>query len=197
MNSASASRDKFEALVLPHLDALHRMACALTANEAEAQDLVQETCVRGFRGFAGFELREYGARPWLFRILHNVYYSMRHRQRRAPSILHDVDFDHFEDELAHVGEQPLAAGEINWEGFDEEIKKAVAELQPEYRIVLLLWAIEGLSYKEMAEVCQCALGTIMSRLYRARQILGRRLRSYAKERRLLRNGTGHELQDLS
>ncbi len=177
-------RHTFEDVALPHLDNVYRIACALAGNRSEAEDLVQETFLRGYGAFARFELREYGAKPWLLRILHNVFYSSKNRQKRAPTLLDDVDFDHFEDELAESQADPTSADTIDWDHFDEEIKQAVSELQPEYRTVLLLWSIEGLSYKEIADVCDCALGTIMSRLYRARQLLGRKLRNYARERRI-------------
>ena len=78
----------------------------------------------------------------------------------------------------------LGSGQINWDDFDEELKSAVLELAPDYREVMLLWALEELSYKEIAEVCGCAIGTVMSRLYRARQQLGQRLAGYARERGL-------------
>lgn len=161
---------------------MYRIACALAGNPHEADDLVQETFVRAFRAFAQFELREHGARPWLLRILHNVFYSSRKRRHREPTLLDDVDFDHFADELDEnldTGDRP---GSLDWDRFDEEIKRAVLELQPEYREVLLLWALEGLSYKDMAAVCACPMGTIMSRLYRARQLMGRRLRAYGTRR---------------
>lgn len=183
---SAASKERFEAIVLPHLDAVHRMACALGSSEAEVDDLVQETFIRGFRAFNGFELREYGARPWLFRILHNVFYTSKTRERRAPTLLDDVDFDHFEDELADDNTTPMSAASMDWDQFDDEVKRAVLDLQPEYRFVLLLWAIEGLTYREIADVCHCAMGTIMSRLYRGRQILGKRLRNYAREHGLLK-----------
>ncbi len=175
---------RFEAVALPHLDAVYRMAFSLTSHQAEVEDLVQDTFIRAFRAFSRFELREYGAKPWLMRILHNVFYSAKTRERRRPTLLDDVDFDHFADELSV--ESFDDAGEalsIDWDKFDEEIKQAIEALQPEYRTVLLLWAIEGLSYREIASVCHCALGTIMSRLYRARQLLGRRLKDYAKDHR--------------
>lgn len=183
---SAASKERFEAIAMPHLDAVHRMACALAGNEAEVDDLVQETFIRGFRAFNGFELREYGARPWLFRILHNVFYTSKTRERRAPTLLDDVDFDNFEDELADGDATPMSASAMDWDQFDDEVKRAVLDLQPEYRFVLLLWAIEGLTYREIADVCNCAMGTIMSRLYRGRQLLGRRLRNYAREHRFLK-----------
>ena len=180
----AATKARFEEIALPHLDAVHRMARALTRNQAEAEDLVQEAFVRALRAFDRFELREYGARPWLLRILHNVFYTTRGGRRREPTLLDDVDFDRFTDEQNGVNGDLVSADDLNWDEFDEELKNAVDQLQPEYRTVLLLWSIEGLSYKEIAETCQCALGTVMSRLYRARQLLGRLLQDYAREHKL-------------
>ena len=179
-----ASKTRFEATVLPHLDAVYRMARVLGSDDAEADDLVQETFTRAFKAFERFELREYGARPWLLRILHNVFYTAKGRQRREPTLLDDVDFDHFAHELGDARWEPVTAESINWDYFDQELKAAVGNLQPEYREVLLLWSIEGLSYKEIADLCACALGTVMSRLYRARRLVGRHLREYARERKL-------------
>lgn len=182
--SDSTTKARFEAIALPHLDAVYRIAQALGSDAAEADDLVQETFVRAFRAFERFELREYGARPWLLRILHNVFYTMKGRERREPTLLDDVDFDHFADGLNDNGSDWSSAEAVNWDYFDQEVKTAVAQLQPEYRSVLLLWSIEGLSYREIAEVSDCALGTVMSRLFRARQSLRRLLCGYARERKL-------------
>jgi RNA polymerase sigma-70 factor (ECF subfamily) len=175
---------RFEAVAIPHMDVVYRMARALARDAAEAEDLVQETYIRAFRSFDGFELRKYGAKPWLFKILHNVFYSLKGKQRRERSVLEDVDFDRFENEQDTKNTKPPTAADVDWDHVDEELKAAVAELQPEYRTALLLWSIEGLSYKEIAEVCDCALGTVMSRLHRARQLLRLRLQEYALERKL-------------
>lgn len=179
-----ATRARFEVEALPHIDSVYRVARALTRDRAEVDDLVQETFVRAFRGFDKFELREYGAKPWLLRILHNVFYTARSKRRRAPTLLDDVDFDHFEDELSAAELDPVTADTVDWDQMDEELKLAVASLQPEYRSVLLLWSMEGLTYKQIATACDCPIGTVMSRLYRARQVLWRGLRIYAKERKL-------------
>ncbi len=178
------ARTRFERVAMPHFDVVLRMARVLGTGEAEAEDLVQETFTRAFSAFDRFELRTYGARPWLLRILHNVFYTMRTRAKRRPTLLDDVDFDHFADELDEHASEPVSADSVDWDQFDGEIKTVVAALQPEYRTVLLLWALEGLSYKEIAEICGCALGTVMSRLYRARQLVGRALRNYASQRKL-------------
>ena len=177
-------KDRFEAVALPHLDAVYRMARTLCIDTSEAEDLVQETFVRAFRSFDTFELREYGAKPWLLRILHNTFYTLRGKQRRSPVLLDDVDIEQFQDEFADAQGDPFGAADINWDRLDDELKAAIERLQPEYRTALLLWALEGLSYKEVAEICDCALGTVMSRLYRARQLLREALRDYADRHNL-------------
>lgn len=178
----SAVRERFEEIALPHLDSVYRVAWALSSRTNDADDLVQETFIRAYAAFDRFELREYGAKPWLLRILHNVFYSACGSQKRRPTLLDDLDFDRFADELNSPAVDHVSISEINWEHFDQELKGAIERLQPEYRSALLLWAIEGLSYKEIAEVCECAMGTVMSRLYRARQLLGRDLAQYAQEK---------------
>lgn len=177
------TKARFETHALPHLDAVYRMALTMAPNETEAEDLVQETFARAFAAFDRFELRKFGPKSWLLRILYNTFCTARGKRRRESTMLDDVDFDHFADELDREP-PPATVDEINWDHFDEEVKHAVAELPPEYRTVLLLWAIERLTYREIAEVCECALGTVMSRLYRARQLLGRQLGEYARDRKL-------------
>jgi RNA polymerase sigma-70 factor (ECF subfamily) len=183
LRGKSGKKERFEAVAMPCLDAVYRMAYRLSGERHEAEDLVQETMVRAFQAFDQFELRSFGAKPWLLRILHNVFYTRAGRKRRQPTLLDDVDFDRFSEELSEAQLEDDGTS-INWERVDQELKIAVQDLQPEYREVLLLWAMEELSYKEIAEVCRCAVGTVMSRLYRARQLLGRSLKSYARERNL-------------
>ena len=180
----AALKAQFETVALPHLDAVYRMARTLTPIEAEAEDLCQETFVRAFRAFASFELRDHGAKPWLLRILHNAFYTLRGKQRRQPTLMDAIDFERIAEDLDVAGPLPEEVANLNWDRFDEELKQAVAELPADYQTVILLWAIEDLSYKEIAEVCECALGTVMSRLYRARQLLGRSLREYAQRHNL-------------
>jgi RNA polymerase sigma-70 factor (ECF subfamily) len=175
---------RFEELMLPHLDRLHGLARTLTRNLAEADDLVQETYIRAFRGFGNFELRECGARPWLMRILCNAFYSSRSRRRREPTLAEDINFDDLVAEVGDAPLEPLTAGVLDWDHFDEELKQAVQELQVEHQTVLLLWSIDRLTYREIADVCGCPIGTVMSRLYRARQFLCRRLRTYVQDRKL-------------
>lgn len=174
-----ASADRFERLCLPHLDSVFRVARRLARDESEADDLVQETYVRAFRAFDRFELREHGVRPWLLKILHNAFYTHRGKSRRQPTVLEDVNMDQFSAALEPT-DHGSGLADIPWDTVDEELKHAVNALQPEYRVVLLLWSFEDMSYKEIAEACECAVGTVMSRLYRARQQLAAKLADFAE-----------------
>ena len=183
---SDTSARQFSAAVMPHLDLVYRIALKLAGNAAEAEDLVQETYLRAYRSFGQFELREYGAKPWLLKILHNVFITQRSHENRAPSLMDDLSLDDFAAELENKPFETLPAGRMDWESFDDELKAAVEALAPDYRSVLLLWGLGDLSYKEIAQILGCALGTVMSRLFRARQQLALLLADYARERGLSR-----------
>jgi RNA polymerase sigma-70 factor (ECF subfamily) len=177
---------QFEELALCHFDLVYRLALKLSHNPHEAEDLVQETFLKAHRAFAGFELRAYGAKPWLLKILHNVYLTRRGQASRAPTLMDDLSLDDFAAELEREPLPSIASGAMDWENFDDELKAAVEALAPDYRSVLLLWALGDLSYKEIADVLGCAIGTVMSRLYRARHQLGETLAQYAADRNISR-----------
>ena len=172
-------RDRFEEYVLPHLDSVFRVARRLARDAADADDLVQETMLRAFRAFERFEMREYGVKPWLLKILHNASFTRQSKAKKQPVLRDDAFFAQFAGR-PHGNDQTTEIGNIDWDSIDEELKGAVDSLPPEYRLVLLLWSFEELSYKEIADVCDCAMGTVMSRLYRARQLLADKLADYAK-----------------
>jgi RNA polymerase sigma-70 factor (ECF subfamily) len=177
---------QFEELVLCHFDLVYRLALKFTHNPHEAEDLVQETFLKAHRAFSGFELRAYGAKPWLLKILHNVYLTRRGQASRAPTLMDDLSLDDLAAELEPEPMPTFTLGGVNWENFDDELKAAVEALAPDYRAVLLLWALGDLSYREIADVLGCALGTVMSRLYRARHQLGVTLAGYAAEKNIRR-----------
>jgi len=174
----------FEDLAIPHLETVYRVARRLARDEHEAQDLVQETFLKGFRAFASFEMREFGIKPWLLKILHNTFLNRRARESRAPR---PTD----QKTLEQVHESPSASQstggtpEVDYELLDEEVKRAIDSLQPEFRAVMLLWGTMELSYKEIAEVLNVPIGTVMSRLHRARQQLALTLKDYAQANRLI------------
>ena len=171
---------EFRQLAMDELDAVNRMALHLARDPDLARDLVQETYLRAFRAEATFELREGGIRPWLFKILHNAFYTAIGKQRRAPTLADDLGHQAAASEL----DSPAPCWDLStldWEYVDERLKRSIDELDPRYRSVLLLWAVEGLKYREVADVLEIPLGTVMSRLYRARAILSEQLGDLARE----------------
>ncbi len=171
---------EFRQLAVAELDSVYRMAYHLARHPDEAADLVQETFVKALKAEATFELREAGIRPWLFKILHNVFYTKIGKQRRGPTLVDDLGHESAASEL----DEPAPCWDLqslDWEQVDERLKQAIDELDPRYRDVLLLWAVEGLKYREVADVLDVPLGTVMSRLYRARAILSGRLGEMARE----------------
>ncbi len=176
----------FEEVVLCHVDVVYRVAVRLTRNSHQAEDLVQETFMRAYQSFERFELRQYGAKPWLLKILHNTFFADRVRASKSPVQLGEMGCDDFEADSPGEPAPVLSDGELNWDDFDEELKQGVESLSPEYRYTLLLWALGDLGYKEIAEVMGCAIGTVMSRLFRARQQLRQAMGSYAEDRGIRR-----------
>ncbi len=147
---------EFRKLALAELDALYRLAFHLTHKPDEAADLVQETYLRALNAEASFELREGGMRPWLFRILHNLFYTRLGRDKHAPIQFDDLESKPDSEETAPCWDLTM----LNWEEIDDRLKHALDDLAPHYRIVLLLWAVEGLKYREIADVLGVALGTV-------------------------------------
>ncbi len=165
---------------LAHLDALHRLAHHLTRSAADAEDLVQETYARAFRGAAGFTAGT-DLRAWLFRILRNAFLDNLRRQGRVP-----ID-PGAEEEAANRADPAAAEGWLRGDAelerlrrvVGEEIEAALGTLSEDARTVVLL-DLEGLSEAEIAEVMGCAPGTIKSRLFRARAALRERLADYRR-----------------
>lgn len=180
------SNDQFTALALEHLDLLYRIANRLTRNPTAAEDLVQDTFVRAFRARNEFDLKEYGIRPWLVRIMHNLHISRSQREDRQPTALDEATLDGLSP--AQIS-NPLASStdpSAHYEEMDEEVARAVKDLPTEYLTVLLLWAIEDFSYKEIAVALDLPIGTVMSRLHRARGKLSERLADFARKERIIR-----------
>lgn len=170
-------RHEFERRALDELSAVYRLAYHLCRDVHEAEELVQEVYVRALKpsNVAGFSPSGGGMRSWLFAICHNVYFTGLERRRRRP-----VARESFEGDAAAEPpprDIPTAWGRstIDWEEVGDELKAAIHELRPEYREVLLMWSVEGLKYREIATIIGVPLGTVMSRLHRARAILAERL----------------------
>jgi len=159
---------RFEALVVPHLGAAYNLARWLTRDDADAEDLVQEASLRAFRGFAGF--RGADARSWLLAIVRNACYTrLRGSRPKEMSTPFDEEIHTLDGEA--LSPERLALREAD----GARVRRALEELPIEYREVIVLREIEGLSYKEIAAVADVPVGTVMSRLARGRGRLQRTL----------------------
>jgi RNA polymerase sigma-70 factor (ECF subfamily) len=158
---AEAQSVRFEEIVLPHLDAAYNLARWLLRNGAEAEDLVQESYLRAWKGFAGF--RGVDGRSWLLKIVRNTCYTWLHENRRHEAAVEFNEDLHSEDIEVPEPERMLAEHLSR-----RTLEKALQELPAEFREAIVLRELEGLSYKEIGDIAGVPIGTVMSRLARAR-----------------------------
>lgn len=158
--NAADSQAQFEQVVMPHLDAAYNLARWLAGNDHDAEDIAQEACVRAFRFFGGF--RGGDGRSWLLTIVRNTAYTWLKKNRAKAVVFID------DQELAEIED----AGAADFSNADSAVLRAALEALPlEFREALVLRELEGCSYKEIAEVADVPIGTVMSRLARARKQL--------------------------
>jgi RNA polymerase sigma factor (sigma-70 family) len=168
--------ERFEAVVLPHLSAAYRLARYLTRNDADADDVVQEACLRALKYFGGFRGEGAGqSRSWLLTIVRNMAHTWRGRHRADASA---TEFDETVHSEAMTGDHPDALARSDAR---DALAHALDHLPPDFREVIVLREIEGLSYKEISEVVDVPVGTVMSRLSRARKRLQDALIDSGKE----------------
>ena len=180
LHSMKLSSREFERLALEQLDLLYRVARRLSRDPNRAEDLVQETYLRALRSKESFSLEEFGIKPWLLRILYNLHLSGAQRDQRQPQPLEDLNLAGPD---RRSGTLPIDSR--SFEGMDEELVRAIDGLSQEYQSVLMLWAVEDFSYKEISEALNIPIGTVMSRLHRVRQKLSEELHDYAAEARIV------------
>jgi RNA polymerase sigma-70 factor (ECF subfamily) len=173
---------EFEQEALVHLDALYRAALRLTRDRAEAEDVVQETCLRAFRAFGRFTPGT-NCRAWLFTILRNVFLTRVRRAGRETPVEEVGGWDSVTDRFPAAGRPPDSPEEEFFQTMlHGEIDRALQTLPLPYREAVVLADLEGLSYREVAEALGCPVGTVMSRLFRGRGLLRHALGRYAQER---------------
>jgi RNA polymerase sigma-70 factor (ECF subfamily) len=180
--SKPLGRDEFESLAVELVAPLTAAARALTRHEHEADDVVQEALYRAWRSIGTFE-RGTNFRGWLFRILHNVFANRWNRAVRAPAARDPDTIDAPAREEAFPDVREMGSyGAVADRHLDDTVKHAVDGLPQQYRVPFVLFSLGGLSYAEIAETEGIPIGTVMSRLHRARGLLRERLIGYARER---------------
>jgi RNA polymerase sigma-70 factor (ECF subfamily) len=181
------TRREFEQVALPQADALFNFAVKMTRNRRDAEDLVQDAYMRAFRFFHRFEPGT-NIRAWLFRILKNTYINNYRKVQRTPDHVDWAQVEEFYDTVTPIDllKRHKNPEELLLEnGVDGRIQEAIGELPEEYRAVVLLNFVEEMSYREIAQILEIPMGTVMSRLHRGRKFLKKRLHDFADEQGLL------------
>lgn len=170
----------FEEELYPHADALFNFAFSLTHNEPDSSDLVQETYTKAFR-FIDKYIVGTNAKAWLFKILKNAFINDYRKKSKAPNIL---DIDEVSTYTSEEGGAMSGFVDLRQEIYQnmmgDEITTAVNSLPVDYRIVILLCDVEDFSYEEISKIISAPIGTVRSRLHRARNLLKEKLKAYAK-----------------
>ncbi|MEO0715373.1 MAG: sigma-70 family RNA polymerase sigma factor [Planctomycetota bacterium] len=168
--------EEYQRRAMEHLEAVYRLAYHLTRRADDAEDLVQDTYLRALKPSAVARFDESrednsGMRSWLMAICHNAFYTSLRKKARVHATT-DTFYDASDTEpMPGEGCPTWSLAGLDWEQVDGSLKRAIDELKPEFRAVLLLWGVEGLKYREIATILEVPIGTIMSRLHRARALV--------------------------
>lgn len=179
----NSTRREFEELAIPHLDSLYSGAMRMTRNPAEAEDLVQETMLLAFRHFDQYK-RGTNIRAWLFRILTNTFINSYRKKSREPERvdLPEVEDFYFLNEVSRNNQgSENPESQVLGKFVHEDIMAAIDKLPEEFRMVVILNAVEGFAYQEIADILGIPIGTVRSRLYRGRKLLQKLLYEQARE----------------
>jgi RNA polymerase sigma-70 factor (ECF subfamily) len=179
---------RFEAEVMPMLPSMYSGALRLTRNPTDAEDLVQETFLRAYRGFAGFEPGT-NLKAWLYRILMNTFINTYRKKQREPQTISEDEVEdwYLYSKMVDGGAEPSAETSVIEALPDEDVQAALQSLPEQFRTAVLLADVEGFSYKEIAAIMDVPIGTVMSRLHRGRKALEKRLWDVVRERGLVRD----------
>jgi RNA polymerase sigma-70 factor (ECF subfamily) len=185
--SAKKKQSEFEAEALPHMDVLYNFALRTTGNQDDARDLLQETYLKAYRFWEKYE-KGTNIRAWLFRIMKNSYINRYRKETKEPD---KVDYEEIENFYNLIRAESTDPNDLQQKLFGsllgDEVSKALESLPDDFRTVVILSDIEGLTYEEIAEFVECPIGTVRSRLHRGRKLLQARLYEYAKRQGMIKS----------
>lgn len=170
----------FEKEFLPHIDAMYNFAFRITYDEDMAKDLLQDTYYKAFKFIESFQVGT-NAKAWLFRILKNSFINEFRKKNKEPAKIdyQDVETYYNSDDVNEVITSDLRV-EVLQDMIGDEVSNALNALAVDFRIVIILCDLEGFTYEEMSKILDIPIGTVRSRLHRARNLLREKLKSYAK-----------------
>ncbi len=171
----------FDKEFMPHIDAMYNFAFRLTNDEDDANDLVQDTYLKAFRFINSFEIGT-NAKAWLFRILKNSFINDYRKKSKEPNKVdyQEVETTYNSDEDAEVSNTVDLRAETVQDMIGDEIANALNAIPVDFRTVIILCDVEGFTYEEMAKILDIPIGTVRSRLHRARSLMKAKLKDYAQ-----------------
>src|SRR5580692_6247908 len=182
MQAVREKRGEFERQALAHLDALYGAAYRLTRNPRDAEDLVQDSLLRAYRFWDSFQ-QDSNCKAWLLRIVTNTFINEYQRRKRSREILDaaSAEQEATDGVLVHADARDKLSPEraLVDRSVSDDVQRALEQLPEDFRTAVILCDMQGLSYKEIAEIMQCPVGTVMSRLFRGRKLLAQALREFA------------------
>ena len=173
----------FQREAIPHLDALYGTALRMTKDEQDAEDLVQEAMLKAYRYFDKYE-NGTNCKAWLFKIMTNTFINRYRKSKKRREFLVDDDYRPLQERAEAPPQNPFIDDfddeeNLYFKMFGDEVKNALETIPVDFRMVVLLADLQDFTYKEIAEIMDCPIGTVMSRLYRGRRMLQAKLEEYA------------------
>ena len=198
MLAAREKRSEFERQALVHTDALFGAAYRLTRNARDAEDLVQDSLLRAYRFWDSFE-QDSNCKAWLLRIVTNTFINEYQRRKRSREVLDaaSAEQDATDGVLMHAaaGDRQSPERTLLERSVSDDVQRALDSLPDDFRTAVVLCDVQGLSYKEIADIMQTPVGTVMSRLFRGRKLLAAALRDFAISEGYVRETPETETKD--